>query len=139
MHIRRIINRHADNPSVIHSAIAVVSGVSHVHDPVHKSQSTAFFLHQGSKGHAVVSRGGVYIYRPARIGSASVHVQGVNKMLLGRAIDQCIEEKSSGGEIDHGRAGDASRIDISAGKTEITAGPKSVRCQITVPVVALSA
>jgi len=23
-------------------------------------------------------------------------------MLLGRAIDQCIEEKSSGGEIDHG-------------------------------------
>jgi hypothetical protein len=49
MHIRRIVNIHADNPTMIHSAVAVVSGISHVHDPVHKSQSTPFFLHQRGK------------------------------------------------------------------------------------------
>ena len=92
-HAGRIVDINANHPAVIHSAVAVISGVSHVHDPVHKSKSAAFFLHQGSKGDAIVRGGGVYIHRPARIGIASVHVQRINKMFLSCTIDQCVEEK----------------------------------------------
>ena len=38
-------------------------------------------------------------------------------MLLRRAVDQCVEEKSSGSEIDDRRPSDASRINIAARKT----------------------
>src|SRR6516164_5361979 len=49
-------------------------------------------------------------------------------MVLGAAVDQCVKEKSSGGEIDNRRASDASGIKTSArggwdGRTKIGARP----------------
>src|SRR5207245_3500882 len=75
------------------------SDLSHVHDPVHKREATAFFLHQGSKGDAIVRGGGVYIHRPARIGIASVHVQRINKMFLSCTIE---DRKSTRLNSSHG-------------------------------------
>src|SRR5206468_12673130 len=40
----RVIYLHPHYPPVITTAIAVPSGVRHVHDPVHNGQCTAFFL-----------------------------------------------------------------------------------------------
>ena len=44
-------------------------------------------------------------------------------MFLCGAIDQCVEEKRSGGEIDHRRAGDTGRIDVCAGKARSNRRP----------------
>ena len=47
MHIRRIVNVHADNPAMIIAAVTEISGVRHVDDPVHKSQCASVFLQPG--------------------------------------------------------------------------------------------
>ncbi len=73
--VRRIIDIDADDPAVIIVAVTNVPGVRHVHDPVHKSESAAFFLNPGLKSHAVVNRGRVDIHGPARRCGAGVHVQ----------------------------------------------------------------
>ena len=54
-------------------------------------------------------------------------------MFCGRAVDQCVEEKSSGGEIDNRRACDPSGIKTSArggwdGRTNIGARPDREAC-----------
>ena len=124
---------------MIIAAVPEVSGVRHVHDPVHKSQRAAVFLRQGNERNTVVAGGSVHIHRPAGVRRAGVHVQRINEMFNGSTRDQCIEEKGSGGEIDNGRANGADRVDVAAGLSpEVTAGP-TVRDQITAPVVALSA
>ena len=86
----------ADNPAMISLAVTRVAGVGHIHDPVHKGQCPAFFLYPGLKGHAVVVGGRIDIHGPAQVRFAGVHVQRVNEMLSGVAVDQCVEEKSPG-------------------------------------------
>ena len=78
---------------MVTAAVAVVAGVRHVDDAVHKSERSAVFLDQRCKKDAVIHGGGVHIHRPASIGGAGVHIQRVNEMLLSHAIDQCVEEK----------------------------------------------
>ena len=68
---------------MIIAAVTDVSGVRHVHDPVHKSQCATVFLHQGDEDYSVVASRGVQIHRPAGICSARVHVQRINEMLHG--------------------------------------------------------
>ena len=41
-----IVNVYTNNPTMIAPAVAEISGVRHVHDPIHKSQCTSIFLHQ---------------------------------------------------------------------------------------------
>src|ERR1044071_6951090 len=94
-------------------AVADVAGVGHVHNPVHQSQSTAFFLYKGIKGHAVVRGRSVHIHWPVRSRGTSINVQRKNKMLHRTSIDHRIEEKSSGGEIDNRCAGNTIWRDVT--------------------------
>src|SRR5437879_12522415 len=102
---------------MIAAAVAQIPRIRHVDDPVHKCESTPFFLRQGNKVDAVVTCLGIDVHRPTWSCGAGVHIQRINKMLLGRSVDQRIKEKPSGSEIDDGRPSDASRINISARKT----------------------
>ena len=77
---------------MISAAIAQMSRPRDIDNAVDESQSSALILHQRSKGIAVVSGGGVHIHWPTDIRGASVRVQRINKMLLGRAIDHRIEK-----------------------------------------------
>src|SRR5207247_2662274 len=74
IHVGRIVDIDAHNPAMVILTVTYVSGVGHVHDPIHKSQCPAFFLDQRIESHAIVSCGGVHIHWPARIGGACVHV-----------------------------------------------------------------
>ena len=49
-----LLNLHADHPTMIITAVAEVSGIRHVNNPVHESQSTTFFLHQRSKSQSCI-------------------------------------------------------------------------------------
>ena len=90
MDIRRIVDVDPDDPAMVVVTIAHVSGVRHVHNPIHKSQRASFFLHKGIESHAVIL-GGIHIDRPIR--HAGVHVQRKNKMLNRISIDHDIEEE----------------------------------------------
>src|SRR5262249_10319542 len=70
-----IVNVHTYNPTMIASAIAEVSRVRHVHDPVYKSQRTSIFLHQRAEDVPVIHGCGVHIHGPACIRGAGVHIQ----------------------------------------------------------------
>ena len=85
--VRRIIDAHANDPAVIIAAVPGVSGVSHIHDPVYESQSTALFLDEGIESDAIVNGGGVHVHGPAWVRRACVHIQRIDKMLLGWAVD----------------------------------------------------
>jgi hypothetical protein len=113
---RWVVGIDAHNPAMISLAITRVAGVAHIDDPIHQSQCTALFLYPGFKGHAVVSGGRVDVHGPARGRFSSVHVQRVNEMLYGCAVDQCVKEKSPRDEIDNGRTGDAYGINVAARK-----------------------
>jgi len=75
VHVRRIIDIDANHPAMVTTAVAVVSRVSHVHDSIYESQSTAFFLHQGVEDNPIIHRRGVHIHRPTWISGARVDVQ----------------------------------------------------------------
>src|SRR5207248_105703 len=80
--------------------------------PLHGS--AALILHQRGKRRAVIASGRIQIHRPIGIGGTGVHVQRINEMLLGRAINHRIEEKRPGSKIDDRRTGDAERVDVTA-------------------------
>jgi hypothetical protein len=73
-HAGRIVNIHAYDPAMVVAAVSDVPGVGHVDDAVHQCQGTPIFLHNRRKVHAVVL-GGIYIYRPTRIGRTTVNIE----------------------------------------------------------------
>ncbi|PYK26790.1 MAG: hypothetical protein DME52_05500 [Verrucomicrobia bacterium] len=99
---------------MIIAAVAHVARVGRVYDPVHKSEATALFLRQSNERDAVVNDSGVQVHRPTRSGGTGVHIQRVNEMLSRTAVDQRVEEKSPGGEIDNRRASDTGGKKTSA-------------------------
>ncbi len=134
MHIGRVVDVHADNPTMIIAAVAHVAGVGRVYDAVHQRESTALFLRQRNEWNSVVNDGGVQIHRPTRSGGAGVQVQRINEMFCGGAVDQCVEEKPTGGEIDNRSACDTSGKKTSArgvwdGRTNIGARPDREACR----------
>ena len=133
MHIGRVVDVHADNPAMIIAAVAHVAGVGRVYDPVHQRESTALFLRQRNEWNSVVNDGGVQVHRPTRSGGAGVQVQRINEMFCGGAVNQCVEEKPTRGEIDNRSACDTSGKKTSArgvwdGRTNIGARPDREAC-----------
>src|SRR4030095_9896854 len=116
-HTGRITDWHADNPAVICAAIAEVSGIRHVNHAIDHLKCGALVLDRRGKGQAVVPCSGVYIYRPAGLDCAGVHVQRKNKMLLGRASDHCIEEQGPGAKMDNRCHSAAKWTDVAARQT----------------------
>src|SRR4029450_10085411 len=112
-----IINCHADDPAVISAAIAVVGGIRHINYAIDQPKCSALVLDQRSKSHPVIRRSGIHIYRPAGRGRTGIYVQRINEMLLGRAIDHRIEEKSSGSKTDNRCASDAKRANVATWQT----------------------
>ena len=128
MHIARVIHVHANNPPMIIAAIAHVTRVRRVYDPVHKSEAATLFLRQRNERNSVVNDGGIQVHRPTGSGGTSVHVQRVNEMLRRAAVDQRVEEKPARGEINNWRARDTSGIKTSArrgwdGRTNVSTRP----------------
>ena len=134
MHITRIVDVHTDNPAMIIAAVAHVARVGRIYDPIHKSEAAALFLCERNERDSVVNDGGIQVHRPTRSGGASVHVQRINEMFCGCAVDQRVEEKSSRGEIDNRRACNPGGIKTSArggwdGCPKIGARPNREACR----------
>src|ERR1051325_4895336 len=106
---RRIVNMNTDHPAMVIATVAEVTRVRHVNNSVHESESTSIFLHQRMK-----RQRGIHVHRPSGTCSAGVDVQRVNKMLDGTAVDQCVEEQRSGGEIDDRRPNNADGTNVAA-------------------------
>src|SRR4029453_8465177 len=131
-HVGMIFYPDAHNPAMIIAAIAVKSRISHVHEPVHKRQCTAFFLHIRSESW----HRSVHIDRP--VGRAMVTVQEKIKSFLG--VPPIIASKKSDRETRSttGVPVIPTGLIFPHGRPEVTGGP-TLTCQTTVPVGALSA
>src|SRR5262245_50210580 len=103
---------HTDYPALVGCAITEVSRVRYVHYSVHNGQRTSILLAQGRKSQSGI----IHIHGPTDIGSAGIYIQRINEMLFCLAIDQCVEEERSRGEIDNRCANDANRAFVAAGK-----------------------